>query len=315
MSVVNELFSEKFRPKNLNQLIVVPRIREELSHGLAQNFLFTGLQGIGKTSASFILSQNHPTLYINASSERGIDIVREKISKFCSTISLEGGSENLKCVLCDEIDGATPDFYSALRATTERYASTTRFLATCNNIQKIPEPVQSRFNVVSFDPINNEEEQYLINEFKIRVGKILDAIKVSYTDELLTKFVKNDFPDMRSLVLKVQSFYNIGVKELDQKNFNINFDFKDLFDICLSKPDAVNNYKFISGQYESRIDDTLFALGRDFPEYVKTNASSKIDKLPLAIISIAEYQYQKQFTIDPLVTLLAAVFKIKQIMQ
>ena len=83
MSAVTDLFVEKFRPKNLSQLIVPDRIRKQLQNGLIQNLLFSGSPGTGKTSSMFILSQGHDTLYINASEERGIDIIRDKISKFC----------------------------------------------------------------------------------------------------------------------------------------------------------------------------------------------------------------------------------------
>lgn len=314
MSIVKELFTEKFRPKNINQLIAPSRIKTELSYGLVQNVLLYGSAGTGKTSTLFILAENHPMLYINASSERGIDTIREKISKFCSTISLEGGNESLKCIILDEIDGATDEFFKALRAVMERYAATSRFIASCNHIQKVPDAIQSRFHLISYDAINTEEEEYIKGEYKVRVAKILDAIKVSYTDEILTKFVNNDFPDMRALMQKIQSFYNRGIKELDAKNFNLNFDFKDLFDTCLSKPNAVENFKTISSEYGSKIDDSLVALGRDFPEYIKNNKENKIDRIPLVIIAVAEYQYQKQFVIDPLVTLLACVFKLQTIL-
>lgn len=315
MTVVKELFTEKFRPQNINQLIAPDRIKSEFSTGLTQNVLLYGSAGTGKTSTLFILAKGHPFKYINASSERGIDTIREKISKFCSTISLEGGSEKLKCVILDELDGATDEFFKALRAVMEQYASTTRFIASCNYVQKIPDAIFSRFHPISYDPVNNEEEQFLINAYKERIGKILDAIKVGYTPEILTKFVRNDFPDMRSLVQKIQSFYDRKITKLDVSNFNINFDFKELFDLCLSKADPVNNYKFIVNQYGTKIDESLAVLGRDFPEYIKNTSPQNIDKIPMIIIAVSEYQYQKSFVIDPLITLLACVFKIQQILQ
>jgi replication factor C small subunit len=210
-------------------------------------------------------------------------------------------------------DGATDEFFKGLRAVMERYASTARFIASCNYIQKIPEPIQSRFHIISFDPLNKKEEEFLIEEYKKRVKLILDAIKITYTEEALHKFIINDFPDLRALTNKIQSFYDSKITELNPDNFNINYDFKDLFDICLSKPDPITNYKFIGSEYSSRIDDALTALGKDFPEYLKNN-SNKIDKLPLIIIAIAEYQYQKSFVIDPIITLLACVFKIQTIL-
>ena len=130
MSKVNDLFTEKFRPKNLNELIAPERVKSELNKGLVQNLLLYGTPGTGKTSTLFILAEGHQKLYINASSERGIDTVRDTIPKFCSTISLDGGKENLKCVILDELDGATDEFYKALRGVMERYASTARFIAS-----------------------------------------------------------------------------------------------------------------------------------------------------------------------------------------
>jgi DNA polymerase III delta prime subunit len=314
MTKVTELFTEKFRPKTISQLIVPIRIKSELEQGLSDNVLLYGQAGVGKTSALFILADNHPSLYINASLERGIDIVREKIEKFCSTISLEGGAEKIKCIILDEIDGATEEFFKALNASIERYASTSRFIASCNHIQKVPEPMQSRFTCISFDPIDNEEELYLISEYKKRVSLILNAVKITYTYKTLTLFIRNDFPDMRTIVKKLQSFYLRGIKELDPKQFNINFDFKDLFDICLAKPNPIDNYKFITNEYGSRVDEAMVVLGRDFPQYMKDTEANKLDKLPLVLIAIAEYQYQKEFVVDPLITLLATVFKIQIIL-
>lgn len=310
------LFTEKFRPKDLNQLIAPERIKNELNKGLIQNLLLYGSAGTGKTSTLFILSKPHTTLYINASSERGIDTLRDKIGKFCSSISLEGGREKLKCVILDEIDGATTEFFNAFKASMEKYSNVARFIASCNYIQKVPEAIQSRFNCISYDAINNEEENYIISEYKKRVGAILTAAKITYTDEILDKFIRNDFPDMRSLMNKIQSFYLQGIKELNAKNFNINYDFVDLFKLCLNGSDKpYENYKLVISEYSSKISDTIVALGQDFVEYIKTNNPEKIDKIPLIIIAVAEHQYQLQFVIDPIITLLSLVYKLQTILK
>jgi len=312
---IKQLFTEKFRPKDLKTLIIPPRIRNELSRGLVQNLLLYGSAGTGKTSALFILSKPYTYLYINASQERGIDTLREKISKFCATISLEGGKEKLKCIILDEIDGATPEFFNAFKASMERYSNVARFIASCNYIQKVPDAIQSRFNCISFDPINSDEEKYILDEYKKRISLILNATKITYTPEILEKFVRNDFPDMRALLNKLQSFYLQGIKELNAKNFNINFDFKDLYELCFNKPDkAYQNYEFIVSEYSSRIDDALNALGEDLIEYIKTNVSDKIDKIPMIIIAVAEHQAQRTQVIDPLITLLSCVYKIQIIL-
>lgn len=314
-NTIQQLFTERFRPKDLGSLIVPDRIKQELSRGLVQNLLLYGSPGTGKTSTLFILSKSYTTLYINASSERGIDTLRDKIGKFCATISLEGGKEKLKCIILDEIDGATIEFFNAFKASMERYSNVARFIASCNYIQKVPDAIQSRFNCISYDAINTDEENYLIEEYKKRISLILTSAKITYTSELLDKFVRNDFPDMRSLMNKLQSLYLQGIKELNTKNFNINFDFEDLYKLCFNKPDkAYENYKFIVGEYSSRIDDALNALSIDFIEYIKSNVPSKIDKIPMIIISVAEHQAQRTMVIDPLVTLLSLCYKIQIIL-
>lgn len=310
-----ELFTEKFRPKDLSTIILLPRIREEVNKGLIQNLLFFGISGTGKSSLMHILAKGHPSILINASSERGIEEVRERISRFCSTISLEDGKENLKCIMMEEFEGATPQFMDALKAVMEKYAHLARFIATTNHVHKVPYEMQSRFNYQSFDPINSEEEEYLIGEYKKRVSLILKAAKITFNDEILTKFIMNDFPDLRRLMNKMQSFYLRGITELNPKNFNINYDYVDMFNLCLQKPDKPYEiYKLVISEYSSRVDEALSALHSDFPEYLRNNTSNKINKLPLVLIAIAKYQYQKSFVIDPIITLEACIFELQTIL-
>ena len=155
-----QLFTEKFRPKNLEQMILPDRIRKSVGTGeLHQNYLFYGSPGLGKTSLAKVLANNYPYLYINVSDESSVDVIREKITNWCSTISLLDGAERFKVVVLDEMDGASDQFYKALRATIEKFADTARFIGTCNYINKVPDPVQSRFTCISFDFLSKEEEK------------------------------------------------------------------------------------------------------------------------------------------------------------
>jgi DNA polymerase III delta prime subunit len=293
---------------------VPERIKAQLAKGLIQNLLLYGRPGTGKTSAMGVLSKNYPSLLINAREEANIETVRNKISKFCAAISLDGGKEKLKCVIIDELDGASSAFFDAIKVPMEKYANVARFIASTNYIQKIPEGVLSRFNCISFDTINDEEEIYVINEYKKRIALIMNAAKITYSEEILDKFVHNDFPDMRALMNKIQSFYIRGITKLDDKNFNINFDFEDLYKLCLNTPDKpYENYKFIVGEYSSRVDDALNALGTNLVEYIKINVPKKIDKIPLIIIAVAEHQAQRTMVIDSLITLLSCVYKLQLI--
>jgi len=314
-SVITDLFTEKFRPKDLATLIAPPRIKEELNKGLIQNVLFYGTAGTGKTTMLRILSAGYPTLMINAREEANMELLRTKLPKFCSSMSLDEGKEKLKCVAIDEMDGAPNGFFDAIKVPIEKYSGRVRFIGATNYIQNIPDPVLSRFNCISFDPVNAEEEAYVFEEYKKRIAAILTAAKIAYTEEILVKFVKNDFPDMRRLMVKTQSFYLRGVKELNSANFNINYDYVDLYNLCLNNNDKpFENYKFIVGEYSSRVDDALYALGNDFIEFLKNNMPAKMDKIPLIIIAVAEHQAQRTMVIDPLITLLSCVFKIQTIL-
>jgi len=311
---IEQLFVEKFRPKDWASLIAPERIKKTLSKGLVLNTLLYGTPGTGKTSTMWIIAKNHPTLYINGRDAKA-EFVGGQLARFCSTISLDGGKEQLKCVLIDEVDGATAAFFDAIKVPIEKYSNMARFIVATNYIQKIPEGVFSRFDRISFDPINAEEEAYMLEEYKKRIALIMNAAKITYTPEILHKFVKNEFPDMRQLLTKLQSLYLQEVKELTDKNYNINFDYEDLFKMVLNKPDKpYENYKFIAGEYSSKIDDAIVALSNDFIEYLKINAPNKIDKLPLIVIACAEHQYQLSFVIDKLVTLLSLIFKIQLIL-
>lgn len=316
MSIVTDLFTERFRPIKLEQLIAPKRVRKQLEKGLIQNILLYGSPGTGKTSTLFILAQGHPYLYINASNERGIELLREKIPTFCSSISLMDGQENLKCVILDELDGATGEFFGAFKSAMERFSGTTRFIASCNFLPKIPEAIrESRFLQIAYDPINDTEKNYLISEYKKRVGAILKAANIAFTDYELEKFVMNDFPDLRAILNKIQSLYLREVKELTPENMATSSNFSDLFRLCMEPPSKpYENYKFIVNQYGSRVDEALTTLGNDFPEYLKNMAPAKLDKLPGVLIETAEFQYKKSFVIDPLICLLALVFRIQQIL-
>ena len=265
-----QLFTELFRPKTLDQAVIVPRIRQELEKGLIDSILLFGTQGAGKTTLTRILaSECDDPLYINASLERGIDTIREKIITYASSSSLWGGEEKLKVVILEECDNLTNDAWSALRATIEQFNRTTRFIGNCNYIEKIPEPIQSRFNCIPIDPINQEEETYLLNGFTERTKLILNACHITYKDEDVEKFVMADFPDMRTIIKKIQQLYTRGITELTPETLGTTFDCGQLFNIINSRILNLNNkitktiistnlnIKEIFNKYEERIGSRI----------------------------------------------------------
>ena len=315
MSVTQKLFTELFRPKTLDGLILPSRIRAELSKGLTQNIImYSSTPGSGKTTASRILSSGYDTLKLNGSSENGIDVIRNQVVQFASTISLEGGSEKIKVVLIDEADGLSSAAWDALRETIERYADTVRFICTCNKIDKIPAPIQSRFNCIPFYPVNKAEENLLFSQYCEYIGKILDGLKIKHDTEVLPEFVRTSFPDMRSLLNTIQTLYNQGAGELDRNSLIKTFDCSDLFVKIVSDEDPVKNYKFIMANYSGSPDDALLAISKEFVDFVRTNYPQMNQKIPYIIITIAEYMSQLPTAIDRVIVLLACCFKLQMIL-
>ena len=315
--MIGELFTEKYRPKTLEQMILPERIRKSIGNGeLAQNYLFYGSPGLGKTSLAKVMASSYPYLYINVSDESSVDVIREKITNWCSTISLLDGAEKYKVVILDEMDGASDQFYKALRATIEKFASTARFIGTCNYINKVPEPVQSRFTCISFDFVNKDEEKEVMVEFIKRTWGILKSAEISIEKEAVIEFVKRNFPDMRSILNKTQNFIIQGVKEIRVEDIKqLNYSFRDIFElICSPKPDPTETYKFMMVNYGSKVDDVLASIGSELPEYITENRPEKVMKIPQVVIKSAYYQSQRVTVIDPAISMVAAVYECQLIM-
>ena len=313
--MIDQLFTEKYRPKNLETVILPERIRKIIGSGeLHQNYLFYGSPGLGKTSLAKVLASNYPVLYINVSDESSVDVIREKITNWCSTISLLDGAEKYKVVILDEMDGASDQFYKALRATIEKFAATARFIGTCNYINKVPEPVQSRFTCVNFDFVTKEEEKDVMMQYAKRAYGIMNKHGIKIEKEALAEFIKRNFPDMRSIVNKIHTFVVQGISEIKTEDIKtLNYSFRDVFELILKSNDPVENYKFLLSNYGSKVDDVLVSLGNDLPEYIREHSPSKVAKIPQIIIKVAEHQAQRVHVVDPAISMLSAVFTCQMI--
>src|SRR5512137_2995531 len=162
MDETHTIWIEKYRPQNLADIVgqdeIVERLASYVRTKNLPHLLFTGSAGVGKTTASVTLAKEFfgdtwqmNFRELNASDERGIDVVRNQIKQFARTTPL--GDASFKILFLDEADALTTDAQAALRRTMESYAQTCRFILSCNYASKIIDPIQSRCAIYRFKPL------------------------------------------------------------------------------------------------------------------------------------------------------------------
>lgn len=315
--MIQALFTEKYRPKNLQDLILPDMVMNKFKDGLTQNMLLAGSAGTGKTSTAKAIVQQFelPYLYINASTDTSVDVIRTRITDFCSTMSILDDRDKFKVVILDEVDGVSDQFFKALRATMEQFASNSRFIATCNYINKIPDPILSRFEVVNFD-FNKAEENELTKKYIRRVYDICNKEGMTIEKPALVEFVRRNFPDLRSTLNKLQGYKSQGTTNItveDVKKFNSVY--KDVFELIFNETNPVKNYQYLVGEYSNRVDDVLQTLGEEFIEYIQVEKPNAVRFIPQIAIVVAEHQAQRTLVIDAVITMLSCVYKIQEIVR
>ena len=315
--MIHALFTEKYRPKNLEDLILPERVMSKFKDGLTQNMLLAGSPGTGKTSTAKAIVQQFglPYIYINASTDTSVDVIRTRITDFCSTMSILDDQGKFKVVILDEVDGVSDQFFKALRATMEQFASNSRFIATCNYVNKIPDPILSRFEVINFD-FDKSEETELTKKYIKRVYEICGKEEMTIEKPALVEFVRRNFPDLRSTLNKLQGYKTQGTTNItaeDVKKFNSVY--KDVFELIFNEMDPIKNYRHLVGEYGNRVDDVLQTLGEEFIEYIQTEKPQNARHIPQIAICVAEHQAQRTLVIDPVITLLSCVYKIQEIVR
>jgi len=315
MAKTKDLFTEIFRATTFDRMILPDRVRNVVTKGLTQNMFLYGPQGTGKSTIARILTEGYDVLKINGSSENGIDVIRNQVVNFATALSLEFGAEKMKVIFIDEADGLTDNAWDALRETIEHYANSVRYICTCNKIDKIPAPIKSRFECIPMFPITKDEENLMIKGYCDYVAVILDYLKIEYDQDTLYMFVRNSFPDMRTILNNLQSMYIQEIKVLDKNALVKTFDCSDLFNIIINGNDPIENYKFVMENYSSAPDEAMLSISKSVVDFIRINYPQFVPKIPYVITTIAEYMAQLPTAPDRVLVLLACVFKLQIIIK
>jgi len=207
----HDLWTEAFRPNTLDGYIgneaLIGKANIWIQNGELPHLLFYGSAGTGKTTLAKILANavDSQTMYINASDENSVDVVRDKISRFASSV----GFKRWKIIILDEFDFMTANAQAALRNLMETYSKTTRFILTCNYIEKIIDPIQSRCQTFAITPPNK-------TDVAKRLVTVLDEKGVEYDINDIVAIINSSYPDIRRAINTAQASVVNNKLQLDK---------------------------------------------------------------------------------------------------
>ena len=210
--MVSEIWTEKYRPSKFPDMVgqdnIIKKIQSLTNSLNIPHLLFAGPAGTGKSTLALIIvkelfGQNWRENYLelNASDERGIQVVREKVKNFARTKSL--GNVPFKIIFLDEADALTPEAQQALRRTMENYSATCRFILSCNYSSKIIDPIQSRCAIFRFKLLEKKDIERIVR-------KIAEGEKLEVTPDAVELFYEGSEGDCRRVINLLQSTASIS---------------------------------------------------------------------------------------------------------
>ena len=300
------LWVEEYRPKTIDDCILPQSLKtlfqSFIKKGEVSNLLFSGTPGVGKTTVAKALCEemNCDWIMINGSEEGGIDVLRNKIKNFASTVSLSGGK---KVVILDEADYLNPQSTQpALRGFVEEFHKNCRFILTCNFKNRIIEPLHSRFSNIEFR-INPKDKGKLATKLFERVTYILKEQNIEYEESVVAELIKKHFPDFRKLINELQRYSVSG--KIDA-GILVNISDENLKTLLshLKGKDFTEMRKWVV----QNLDNDPVKIFRKV--YEKMYEYMKPESIPSAVIVLGEYQYKSAFVADQEINLLACLTEI-----
>jgi replication-associated recombination protein RarA len=303
--IVDDIWQEKYRGKSISDIIMPVGLKRYFNKMIEDKdiphlLFFSSFPGTGKSTTAKALCRDIGSdyIFINASKDGNIDTIRTTVENYASVQSFNGSK---KVVILDELDGASPKFYDSLRGFTEEYSKFCRFICTLNHITKIPEPLQSRFEIVDFNFSTKKDRDDMIPRLSKRMKLILNHEKISFEDNVIDEFVSKCFPDIRK-VLKTLSQEAKTKGVISSEILSIGKGHDELYNLLLARK-FTECRKFVI-ENVVHPDEIYTLLFKEF-----------VPKLPTGlqwdfIIKINEYQYMNAMVPDKELCLAACMAEI-----
>ena len=299
----HSLWVEKYRPYNLQTYIGNEHLKEKVKIYLENedvpHLLLYGTAGTGKTTLAKVIVGNIDCdhLYINASDENNVDNVRTKIKNFASSV----GFKSLKVVILDEADFLTPNAQAALRNLMETFSKHCRFILTCNYVERIIDPIQSRCQTYKIVPPSRKE-------VALQLKNIFETENVTFNLDDLALIVNAGYPDIRRVINSAQRQVVDGNLKIDVSSV-IQNDYKvQLLDMLGSGAKFNDIRKLIADNSVSDYSE-LYKLLYD---EIETYSSGKVAE---CILAIAEGQYQDVQVVDKEINFMSTIIKLLRVVK
>jgi len=321
MSLNKLLLWERWRPKTLEDIILLPRIRKQFENGVNQNYIFYGHYGTGKTSLARILigkyTKDKPSLELNSSLFTSIDVLRNEIEDFCKFTPMMSSDSDIKYIFLDEFERVSAQFQDAFKAFIEKYNKNVRFIITTNHINKISDGIKSRIPQIDFDCQNVDEEKYLKTEIYKRINNVILPKEGSeIPKDNLVSIITKKFPDFRSIMVEIQSFIETG--EVSSSGQNVSNKVKlELYNMIYDDSyDYEKVYNFLMSSFGAeKIDNMISLLGTPFIDWIIQEKKSDVNKMFECNYVVSDYASKLETNTDPIILGMTIIGKIRDIIR